>query len=63
VGRFESARVRLEHQLATASAKGSELAVPEALSAMSAWLLAHGATLAALQLVEPHLDGLFDAGL
>lgn len=63
VGRFESARVRLEYLLATASAKGSELAVPEALSAMGLWLLAHGDASSALELVEPHIAGLFEAGL
>lgn len=63
VGRFDSARVRLEHLLATASAKGSELAVPEALAAMGVWLLAHGDAAAARELVLPHIDGFFEAGL
>jgi predicted ATPase/DNA-binding CsgD family transcriptional regulator len=63
LGRFESARLRLEHFLATAAAAGSELAIPEGLYAMGQWFLAHGDAAAAKALVAEHIDTMFAYGL
>ncbi len=62
-GRFESARARLEHFLATAAAAGSELALPEGLYSLGLWLLAHDDAAAAKQLVTEHIDTMFEYGL